>query len=256
MRRCLHFLATVLILCAGVPAAAQEEPYPPCDGEPEPFHASLGEPPNLMVVTQEGFVWDAPHCTGWGKGKYALLLAVSARFEHRGGVTALIGKLAAASQLAKVRYWSISRQAWRPLFGAAHALSQANPEARRTDFPPDRLVPGPVHHVWLEESGPVGGAVFRIRVLDRSRHRLVVDIRNEHAVNPPLHPRIAAGAYRHLFFFDRERPGVWRYYGLSGLRGAGGSAITWIRSSYLNRTVALFRYLTGMPMEQEPPAAR
>ena len=117
-------------------------------------------------------------------------------------------------------------------------------------------MPGPVKHFWLEEQGPVGAAVFRLRVLERSRDRLIVDIRNQRAANPPVHPKISAGGYRYLFMFERHAPGVWRYYGLTGLRGKGAAAVTWFRNSYVNRAVAVFRYIAGVPMEREPPAVR
>ena len=117
-------------------------------------------------------------------------------------------------------------------------------------------MPGPVKHFWLEEQGPVGAAVFRLRVLERSRDRLIVDIRNQRAANPPVHPKISAGGYRYLFMFERHAPGVWRYYGLTGLRGKGAAAVTWFRNSYVNRAVAVFRYIAAVPTECEPPAAR
>ena len=41
-----------------------------------------------------------------------------------------------------------------------------------------------------------------------------------------------------------------------GLRGPGASVIDWFRASYINRAVAVFRYLAGIPTDREPPAAR
>lgn len=244
------------LLFVSLPVGAQDTPYLPCDGEPDPPHAAVGAAPNIRVITQEGYVWDAPRCSGWGKGKYALLIAVAARFEHTGGVDAIVRKFSKISALRNVRYWSTSAQAWRDLFGTAYALGQTQKEAKRADFEPKDLVPGPVRHFWAEERGPVGGAIFRLRVLERTPERLVVDIRNQRAVQPLAHPKISAGGYRHLFIFEQEANGVWRYFGMTGLRGSGGAVITWIRGSYLNRAIALFRYVSGVPMEKEPPAAR
>ncbi len=50
------------------PAVLAGELYPPCGEAPEPDYAAVRAPPHLRVITQEGFVWDAPRCTGWGKG--------------------------------------------------------------------------------------------------------------------------------------------------------------------------------------------
>ena len=96
-------VAASFVLCTS--AQAVEEPYLPCDGEPEPAYAALGAPPNVRVITEEGFVWDAPRCISWGKGKYALLIAVAGRFEHSGGEAALARKFARISRLKTVRYW-------------------------------------------------------------------------------------------------------------------------------------------------------
>jgi len=251
--RLIGFAAS-LFLC--VPVQAAEELYLPCDGAPDPAHATLGERPNLRVITKEGFVWDAPRCIGWGKGKYALLIAVAGRFEHKGGEAALVRKFARISRLKTVRYWSTSAQAWRNLFRNAHALSRPQQGAVRVDFDVADFVPGPVRHLWLTEQGPIGGAMFRMRTIERTRDRIIIDLRNERPIRPPEHPKISAGGYRYVFILDREGPGVWRYYGVTGLRGAGGGAITWIRGSYLNRAIAMYQYIAGLPMEREPPAAR
>lgn len=256
----MKFLSRVIGIAASflicVPALAAGEPFLPCDGEPYPAYAALGAPPNVSVVTEEGFVWDSPRCIGWGKGKYALLVAIAGRFELKGGEAALARKFARISQLKTVRYWSTSAQAWRNMFRDAYALSQPQRGTKRPDFGAADMEPGPVRYIWLEEQGPIGDVIFRIRIVERTQDRLIVDIRNERSVRPPQHPKISAGGYRHVYILDRERPGVWRYYGVTGLRGAGGAAVTWIRGSYLNRATALFRYIAGVPMERDPPAAR
>ena len=228
----------------------------PCEDEPDPPYAKLGVPPVVRVWTQDGFVWDPPQCSGWGKGEYALLVALAGRFKHAGDVKSLVRKFARISHLKKVRYWSISTQRWRDLYRAAYALSSAKRGAKRRDFRSEELPPRRLRYFWLEEQGPIGAAVFRMRVLERTQDRLVIDFRNHRAVRPTQHPKLSAGGYRYLFIFEKEAPELWRFYSVTGLRGAGGSAISWIRGSYVNRAVALFRYVAGIPMEEEPPAAR
>ena len=256
MRAILRWCCVLAATLACVSANAADEPSPPCEGEPAPAYATQGEPPALRVWTRDGYVWDAPRCTGWGKGEYALLVEVAGRFEYAGAETGLAEKFAQVSRWKRMRYWSVSAQGWRRLFPEAYALSGPARDRRRDDFAESDLAPGSVHHFWLEGRGPVGATAFRLRVLERSAERLVVDIRNALAVRPTLHPTIAAGGYRFLLFFDREDSGVWRYYGITALRGPGGSAVGWFRASYINRAVAIFRYFAGVPMEREPPAAR
>jgi hypothetical protein len=59
-----------------------------------------------------------------------------------------------------------------------------------------------------------------------------------------------------IYFLDRESDGVWRYYsiartGRNASRLAAGHA-----ASSINRAVAFYRALAGIPTDQEPPAAR
>ena len=147
-------------------------------------------------------------------------------------------------------------QEWRDLFTVAHALSSAERGTKCSDFAPRDLMPGPLRYFRLREHGPVGATIFRMRIFERTSDRLIVDIWTARAVDPPLHLKIYAGGYRYLFLIDREDAGIWRYYAVTGLRGAGGAVATWFRNSYVNRAVAMFRYMTGIPIEQELPAAR
>jgi hypothetical protein len=61
--------------------------------------------------------------------------------------------------------------------------------------------------------------------------------------------------FRQLYFFEREDGDVWRFYALLRMSGAG-SLLGTSATHYLNRTEAYFRYLAGLPMTREPPAAR
>lgn len=248
--------AVAVSLYAGLSAAAADEPRLPCDGEPFPAYTALDAPPAVRVWTESGFVWNPPRCSGWGKSEYALLVAVASRFSHSGGVDGLVGRIARVSRFTGILYWSVSTQSWRRLVLDAHATAAPDRAARRDDFAPDELAPGPLLHFWQEERSPAGEMVYRLRVLERTPTRLIVDIRNGNPVDPPLHPKIQAGAYRFLHIFDKEEAGVWRYYGLMGLRGQGASAIEWFRASYVNRAVAVYRHLAGIPTDRDPPAAR
>tara|TARA_A100001037_G_scaffold196267_1_gene175555 strand:- start:61 stop:597 length:537 start_codon:yes stop_codon:yes gene_type:complete len=150
-----------------------------------------------------------------------LLVAAAATFKHKGGVEGLVGKFAARAG-AQCGALLVDFASGLEALVSVQPMRCRRRGRARGDLAPGDLVPGPVKHFWLEEQGPVGAAVFRLRVLERSRDRLIVDIRNQRAANPPVHPKISAGGYRYLFMFERHAPGVWRYYGLTGLRGKGG----------------------------------
>jgi len=59
-----------------------------------------------------------------------------------------------------------------------------------------------------------------------------------------------------IYFLDRESGSVWRYYGI--LRAGVGTnrLLAGNAASAINRAVAFYRYVVGIPTDQEPPAAR
>jgi hypothetical protein len=58
------------------------------------------------------------------------------------------------------------------------------------------------------------------------------------------------------YFLDRESENVWRYYSMVRT-GKNASRLTaGHESSSINRAVAYYRALAGIPGDQEPPAAR
>jgi hypothetical protein len=74
--------------------------------------------------------------------------------------------------------------------------------------------------------------------------------RQPHATGHRVRPCLQA-----LHFLERLGPEEWGYYGLART-GAGASPLTGGReASYVNRAVALFRHLAGLPTDRGPPAA-
>ena len=63
------------------------------------------------------------------------------------------------------------------------------------------------------------------------------------------------GDLRTLYFFERSSPDAWGYYSLAGVDPVSTLAIQGREASYVNRAVAIFRHVAGLPTDQEPPAA-
>jgi hypothetical protein len=64
------------------------------------------------------------------------------------------------------------------------------------------------------------------------------------------------GEMQWIYFLDRESEDVWRYYGIVRTGRNASRLATEHESSSINRAVAFYRALTGIPTDQEPPAAR
>ena len=59
-----------------------------------------------------------------------------------------------------------------------------------------------------------------------------------------------------VYFLDREGDGVWRYYSIMRMGKNANGLIARNEASAINRAVAFFRHMAGIPTAQEPPAAR
>jgi hypothetical protein len=64
------------------------------------------------------------------------------------------------------------------------------------------------------------------------------------------------GEVQSIYFLDRESDNVWRYYSIARTGRNTSRLTTGHESSSINRAVAFYRSLAGIPTDQEPPAAR
>ena len=240
-----------------VDAAAQDWPSPPCDGSVYPDFGNLGGPPTVEVWL--GFdhreTWEPPECIGWASRPFASMIAVAGRFRHAGGMAVLAEKVGAISSAKQILYWSVSRQAWRPLFAEAHALRSPDPDAARGDFAESEMRSGAALYFMQDENNPTGPVVYRLDIRVRTAARLVVRATNVSSVRLLLLPIFAPGEQEAINFLIHERDDVWRFYGLTRL-GGGPDADAGDRTpSLINRAIALYRHIAGVPTDQDPPAA-
>ena len=93
-------------------------------------------------------------------------------------------------------------------------------------------------------------------VRERSPARVVIAIENLTPVRFLLVTLFAPGALQSVKFFELVSPGVWGVYLLTrtgeGVRALAGGH----EASYVNRAVAIYRHIAGIPTDEEPPAAR
>ena len=256
--RCFPVIAIVSL--SGINAFAQDAPVPPCAGPPDPAPGPVGDSLNQSVWMEDELPsdWSPSVCTGWSAGPTRVLLAAAGRFRMDGDSSTLVSRLTRISALTNIVYWSSSRGRWRNLFEEAVALSEPDRKATRGDFLEGDFVPDAELYYWLKEDNPTAGIVFEMRVYERTPNRLVFEIANVSAVRAKLlvlRPEIAApGEYRQLYYIERERDDVWHYYSMVRMGRASSLAGT-SAANYRNRAESYFRYLAGLRMDREPPAA-
>lgn len=240
---------------------AQQRPLPPCAGPSHPGAGAVGASLNQLTWIDDISIvdWVPPDCTEWNAQPVRALLAAAGRFRLAGDSTILAERLARISAMTEMRYWSSTRNRWRYLFEEAHALGGPANDAIREDFSESDLVADAELFYWLQEDNPTNGVVYRMIIHERSANRLVFETINESPMQAKLlfFRRTVAdpGEFRQLYLIERESDNVWHYYSLVRMSGTGGGSGA-SEASYRNRAEAFFRYIAGIEMTREPPAAR
>jgi hypothetical protein len=154
-----------------------------------------------------------------------------------------------------MRYWSTTHKQWQTLIVDAYALTGLQPSQRREDFTPDEMKQGEV--LYYEQADNLSGkAIYRMHIAEASADRLVFDVENVSTMHYLFVTLFHPGEIQSIYFLDRESENVWRYYSIARTGTNANRLITGNESSAVNRAVAFYRYLVGIPTDQEPPAAR
>jgi hypothetical protein len=245
------------MLCCHALAQSDSGPHPPCGSDPFPPYPDPDSPPTVKVWDRAelGRDWIPPTCTGWSEPGFSTLVATVARFHYSSGAGGLLRHMGAISELTGMRYWSTTRKSWHTLIPDAYALSGPTGDQRRKDFSLEEIVEGRTLY-FHQEDNLSGKAVYQMRVLRVSPDRLVVSTENITSMRYFLIPLFQPGEIQSIYFLDRESSDVWRYYCIARTGKKASSLTAGHEASSINRAVAFYRYLAGIPLDKEPPAAR
>ncbi len=256
LSRAAPLVIVAAILGGNAPGSVTAGPQPPCDGAPFPPYPDLEHSPTVSAWdrAESGGDWTPPPCTGWTEPGFTTLVATAGRFRQAAGIDGLLRRIGAISELAGIRYWSTTRKRWRTLIVKARALSDPEGDRPREDFSPAEMTEG--RSLYFEQEDNLAGkAIYRMRIRTVSTDRLVIDTENIGTVRYLLMPVFRPGGIQSVTFLDREPQGVWRYYSVMRTGKAANPLIAGYEASAINRAVAYYRYLAGIPTDEEPPAA-
>jgi hypothetical protein len=253
----LAFAGATLLL-PGAGTAGANGPRPPCGEAPHPAYADPGGSPNVQAWSggDLGPNWRPPDCVSWTSPGFDVLVALAGSFTDRGSAQDLLARFGGISRMTAIRYWSVTDQAWGPLVTSATALSKPDPGQRRRDFAPAEMTEGSTLFFAQSDNRSSGEVVYRLLIRELRPNRLVIATENVTAVRKLILTLFAPGELQSTYFLERRSPGVWTYYSLSRTSPDANPLARGHAASYLNRAVALFRYVAGIPTDQEPPAAR
>jgi hypothetical protein len=245
------------LLAACLLMDAQSGPRPPCANGPVPTLPGLNDPAVVKSWSKSdyGRDWSPPICTGWAATGFTTLVTIAARFRYTEGGGGLLRRIGAISELTGLRYWSATHKQWQTLIVEAHALTGSQTGQHREDFTSDEIKQGKA--VYFEQVDNLSGtATYRLHVAEASADRVVFDVENVSRMRYLLIPVFDPGEMQSVYFFEREGDGVWRYYSIMRTGKNANALIARNKSSAINRAVAFYRYLAGIPSAQEPPAAQ
>ena len=256
-----RFQLSPLALQAGplLDVEPQVGPQPPCGNEPVPSYPGLEDSAIVKSWSKSalGSDWKPPACTGWAETGFTTLVTIAARFPPTSEAGSLLRHIGAISELTGMSYWSTTHKQWRRLIVDAYALTGLQSGHRREAFTSDEMKEGKV--LYFEQIDNLSGkAIYRMHIVEASASRLVFDIENVSTMRYFFIPVLQPGEMQSLYFLDRESDKVWRLYFDSIVRTGknANGLIAGNESSSINRAVAFYRHLVGIPTTQEPPGAR
>ena len=236
-------LAALLLAPASVLA---EIPVPPCGVPPQPGYPAVGAAPQarlLRLQVADG-AWTLPRCVGWDVAAPAMILGLAGRFAFAGDTDAMLARLGAVSTMRGLRYWSITDKAWRDFITDAAALSEPDAQRRRPDFSVAELRRGDDLFLSQTDSRSLEPVVYRARLREASRTRIVIGFENVTTVHAlRLIPIYRPGDIRMTVFLDRIDERSWAYYAMSAVRETPSAAG---EASFANRAAAYYRHVAGL----------
>jgi hypothetical protein len=251
----VRVILSALLLCQSY-GYAQSGPQPPCGREPVPSYPGPGDQATVKIWSKSDFGrdWKPPACTGWTATGFTTLVTTVARFQHVTDAEHLLRHIGAISELSGVRYWSTTHKQWQTLIVDAHALTGPQLGQRREDFKADEMNEGKA--LYFEQTDNLSGnAIYRMHIAEASTTRIIFDIENVSTMRDHFITIFHPGEMQSIYFLDRESQDAWRFYSMVRT-GKNANRLAGNESSAINRAVAFYRHVVGIPTDQEPPAAR
>ena len=215
-----------------------------------PAYGPVDAPP--AIATWAGLAELPAACLTSLDAPAPMVLALAGRFRHDGSTAELAARLGAISSTVGLPYWSVTDGRWKPLVSDAAALEDPDAADERADFDAAEVLGGEPLHFAQNDTRSWGTNVYRMRALDASPDRLVVETDNVSAVKLGPVTLFAPHAVVSVHFIGREAGSTWTYYGLSVIRDG---AFEPREKSLVNRAVALYRHLIGQAPDGAPPLA-
>jgi hypothetical protein len=254
--RCIRLAIAAGAVLTGLPVRAELPPQPPCAGEPVPTWSSADGGPTVTVWHSSSLPehWKPAACSGLAPPADAVFVAVAGQFHHSGDALSILARVGAVSQQRDILYWSVRHTNWRRLLFDASALSGPDPALRRSDFAPGELRAG-AKLFTLYDDDRTGPVIFETEIRESSPDGFVTVARNVTDLRLMGFSVAGPGDLSSMTSVHRVGPDTFGYYSLNAIALARLAAAMMSDAAHINRAVATYRYLAGIPGDRDPPAA-
>jgi hypothetical protein len=199
------------------------------------------------TVTAEG----GPACLEWDSQRFPNVAAVSGSLDMPQAST-FLERLGSVSKFAGMTYWSVTERRIGVLITESFAVPFAQGIGRRPDYSIQEMQAGRNLFFSEHDNRLPEPVIYRLRILERDKTHLVVDISNVTPVKRFLMTVFSPGDLRTVVFVTRTAVGTWRCYAMSGVHAAGIARIADNPKSHLNRLLALYAYIGQLDPETIP----
>jgi hypothetical protein len=251
------FLEFVRVPMSGAIEAYAPLPRVPCEAGAFPGLPALDAPPVAEIWTGATLRdrWIPPACTGWQAAHATLMVALTGHFTNSRDLGAMLAHIGMISALHEVRYWSVTDKQWNALFTRAIGLSGPDSSTPRGDFSSAEFRKGSELYFLSSDNRLQKEIVTRLRVRDMGTESVVLEMTNVSPLRWFTFTMVPAGDMQTLYFLNRRADSSWQFYSLTRVLN-GSFLLPHLVSnpSYVNRAVAMYRYIAGIPTDLAPPA--
>jgi hypothetical protein len=252
-----RWLLLAVALASAVAMASDRPAQPACmsSGVP-PVFSPLNAPPIAQATRVSGDGTPPAGASCFEKSDSAATwITVASIIRTSNSQNAFIERFGSISTLSAVQYWSTTEQKWRPIVTSASAVTAANSRLPRADYSLAELVAGEDRLYSVTDSRSGRAVTYRLRLLQSQPTGLLVETANVDAIRQWGITVYAPGGLHTLYFLKQQSQDVWDYYSITRVLPdiflASGHD-----KSLINRAVALYRHIVGLPTDAEPPSAR
>ena len=199
--------------------------------------------------------WQLAACAAIDLPAEAVMISVTGRVRYTGDALGLLARVGRSSEQRGILYWSVANGAWQPMLTDASALSGPDPALRRPDFKPAEMQVGARLYMLLDDDRPPGPVVFATEIREADAGGFMTVAANVSPVTLMGMTIADPGDLASLLAVHRVGPDEFSYFALSSIALSPMVAASVSDASHINRAVAAFRYLAGIPGDREPPAA-